>query len=202
MSGYLNAKAPPGVGAVYRAALDALAQYGPRRTGMTQIARLADTNRPYLYRNWASCQRLLQEATRHELRRVLDVACEIVDPLPSPCAEVRLVVCAARLLREHPAVGTMARTDPALVHTAILRPDSAWHTLAWSWLCDHVSGQVVAAADRDTVTLAVLTTALPYALTPPANPSDPAERTAIDARLSTAVHLCLGVSPPCTDCER
>jgi hypothetical protein len=47
------------------------------------------------------------------------------------------------------------------------------------------------AAERDRATPAVLTTALPYALTPPADPSDREERAAIDARLCAAVQLCL-----------
>ncbi|MGW3725320.1 hypothetical protein [Streptomyces sp. NPDC000851] len=108
---------------------------------------------------------------------------------------------AARLVREHPVVRTVARTDPELVHTAILRPVTDWHAMAWSWLHDHVTGHLTAAAERDSTTWAVLTMALPYALTPPPDSSDPGERAVIDARLSTAVHLCLGVSPPCTDCE-
>ncbi|WP_189325629.1 TetR/AcrR family transcriptional regulator [Streptomyces flaveus] len=185
---------------VHRATLDALAQYGPRRAGMTQIARLAGTNRPYLYRNWASREALVREATRLELKHLLYLARETVDPLPPRCLAVRFVVRAARLVREHPVVRTMARTDPDLVHASILRPATDWHSLAWAWLCDYVTGHLAAGAERDSTTLAVLTTAIPYALTPPADSSTPEDRAAIDARLSTAVHLCLGASLPCTDC--
>ncbi|MFI6009737.1 hypothetical protein ACIBAG_13090 [Streptomyces sp. NPDC051243] len=164
--------------------------HGPRRAGMAQIARLADTNRPFLCRNWAGRDALIREATRLEPRRLLFVAREVPDTLPPRCRQVRFVVRAARLLREHPVVGAMARTDPELVHAAILRPVTDWHTTARLWLREHVTGHITAPAERDSATLAVLTTALPYALTPSTNPS------AIDARLSTAVHLCLAVPTP------
>ncbi len=193
--------APVGTGTVYRAALDALAQHGPGRAGVTHIARLAGTNRTFLYRNWASPQALFREATLHELGRLLYVAREVAAPLPPRCLEARIVVRAARLVREHPVVRTMARTDPELVHAAILRSATEWHTLAWSWLREHVTGRLPGTVDRDHATLAVLTVALPYALTPPKDHSDPEERATIDARLSTAVHLCLAPSSPCTDCK-
>jgi AcrR family transcriptional regulator len=197
MSGSPHVKAPPGIGTVYRATLDALAQYGPRRAGMTQIARLADTNRPFLYRNWSGREALIREATRLELRRLLHVAREVSEPLPPRCLQARFVVRAARLLREHPVIGTMARVDPELVHFAILRPVTDWHTTAWFWLREHVTGHITEEAERDRATLAVLTTALPYALTPATNSSDPEERATIDARLSTAVHACLAAPTPC-----
>lgn len=201
MSGSPPSVWQPGRATVYRAVLDALTQYGPRRTGVTHIARLARCNRSYLYRNWADPQALLREATLSELRRVLYVAREVREPLPAGCLEARVVVRAARLVREHPVVRTMARTDPELVHAAILRPATAWHTLTWSWLHEHVTGRLTGAAERDRTTLAVLTTALPYALTPPADSSDTEERAKIDARLNTTVHLCLTLPLPCIDCS-
>ncbi|NUR00346.1 MAG: helix-turn-helix transcriptional regulator [Streptomyces sp.] len=194
-----HVKAPPGTGAVLRATLEALAQYGPRRAGMTQIARLADTNRLFLYRNWAGREALVEQAVRLELRRLLHLAREVREPLPSPCMEARIVVRAARLLREHPVVGTAARTDPELVHTAILRPATELHTTAWFWLSEHVTGHITEPAARERTTLAILTSALPYALTPPADPSDLSERAAIDDRLNTAVHLCLAAPSPCAE---
>ncbi|GAB2804384.1 hypothetical protein GCM10027073_41290 [Streptomyces chlorus] len=201
MNGFSSLYAPPGMGTVYRAALDALAQYGPRRTGVTHIARLADTNRPFIYRNWPSAQALVRAATLRELERVLDVARDAPGPLPPPrCHAVRVVVRAARILREHPVVATMARTEPALTHTAVLRLSTVWHDTAWHWLSKHVTGHLPPGAAQDTATLAVLTTALPYALTPPGLPAVPAERAAVDERLSTALHLCLEASVPCPDC--
>ncbi|MFF3908396.1 hypothetical protein ACFYZJ_20970 [Streptomyces sp. NPDC001848] len=192
----------PGTGTVYRATLDALAQYGPRRVGVTHVARLARCNRSYLYRNWAGPQVLIRDATLAELQRLLHVAREVPGPLPPPrCLAVRVVVRAARLLREHPVVRTMALTAPELVHAAVLRPATVWHRTAWDWLHRHVTGYLPRGTTRDTVTLAVLATALPYALTPPPEvPDHAAEREAVDRRLSLALHACLGLPPACPDC--
>jgi len=187
------------MGTVYRATLDALAMRGPRRTGITHIAKLADTNRQFFYRNWATPRVLLRDATLQELARVLQRALEVPSPLPPPqCQGVRFVVRAARLLREHPVVAAMARTEPALTYAAVLRPDTAWHGTAWQWLTEHVTAHVPGGTERDTVTLAVLTTALPYALIPPEESSED-ERAAVDRRLGQALHACLGLPLTCPD---
>ncbi|MEV6593627.1 TetR/AcrR family transcriptional regulator [Streptomyces acidicola] len=206
MSGTTSSVWQPGTGTVYRAALDALAEHGPRRVGVTHIARRARCNRSYLYRNWRSTKALIRDATLAELKHVLDVALDVPDPpLPPRCLAVRVVVRAARLLREHPVVRTMAVTDPELTHGAVLRPTTVWHATAWSWLCRHVTAHLPMGAAQDAVTLAVLTTALPYALTPPPESpdrSDPdSERASIDDRLSLSLHLCLGLPATCPDCR-
>ncbi|MGW3493927.1 hypothetical protein [Streptomyces sp. NPDC001020] len=55
--------------------------------------------------------------------------------------------------------------------------------------------------EQDTTTLAVLTTALPYALTPPPDSPDPtAERASIDRRLGASLHPCLGLPAGCELC--
>ncbi|MET7679129.1 TetR/AcrR family transcriptional regulator [Streptomyces sp. NPDC005423] len=69
---------------MYRATLDALAAHGPRRAGVTHIARLADTNRPFIYRNWPTPYVLLRDSTLRELRRVLDLAREVPGPPSAP----------------------------------------------------------------------------------------------------------------------
>ncbi|MPY62378.1 TetR/AcrR family transcriptional regulator [Streptomyces spongiae] len=206
MSGSSASVWQPSTGTVYRATLDALAEYGPRRVGVTHIARRARCNRSYLYRHWSSTQALIRDATLAELRHVLDVARDVPGPLPpSHCLAPRVVVRAARLVREHPVVRTMAVTDPELTHAAVLRPTTVWHTAAWSWLCRHVTAHLPLGAAQDVATLAVLTTALPYALTPPPDSPDrsgpAAERASIDDRLGASLHLCLGLSAACPDCR-
>ena len=186
---------------VYRATLDALAVRGPRRVGITHIAQLAGANRPFFYRNWATPHVLLRDATSQELKRLLHLAREVPGPLPPPrCHGVRMVVRAARLLREHPVVAAMARTEPALTYAAVLRPDTPWHRTAQHWLTEHVTAHLPSGTEQDTATLAVLTTALPYALIPPEESPDPAaERAAVDGRLSQALHACLGLPLACPD---
>jgi len=202
MNGSRYSTAPPGMTTVYRATLDALAQYGPRRIGVTHIARLADTNRTFIYRNWPDPQRLIRDATLGELKRLLYVARDLPGPLPPPgCLAVRMVVRAARLLREHPVVGAMARIEPTLAHSAVLRPASPWHDTVWQWLTEYVTAHLHRGPEQDTATLAVLTTALPYALTPPPDSSAPsAERASIDRRLSASLHPLLGLPAGCSLC--
>jgi len=200
MSSSKHVQAPPGMGTVYRATLDAMAMRGPRRVGVTHIARLADSNRQFFYRNWADPQVLLREATLQELKHVLQRALEVPSPLPPrECLGVRFVVRAARLLREHPVVAATARTEPAMTYAAVLRTDTEWHGTAWDWLTEHVTPHLPRGTERDTVTLAVLTTALPYALIPPEEPPSEAERAAVDHRLSQALHACLGLPLTCPD---
>jgi len=201
MSSSQHVQAPPGMATVYRATLDALAVRGPRRVGITHIAQLAGANRPFFYRNWATPHVLLRDATSQELKRLLHLAREVPGPLPPPrCHGVRMVVRAARLLREHPVVAAMARTEPALTYAAVLRPDTPWHRTAQHWLTEHVTAHLPSGTEQDTATLAVLTTALPYALIPPEESPDPAaERAAVDGRLSQALHACLGLPLACPD---
>ncbi|MEU6094529.1 hypothetical protein [Streptomyces sp. NPDC047079] len=202
MSDFSRHIAPPGMATVYRATLDALAQYGPRRAGVAHIARLADTNRTFIYRNWADPQALIRNATLGELKHLLQLARDVPGPLlPPGCLAIRVVLRATRLLREHPVVGAMARTEPTLAHTAVLRPTTVWHETAWQWLTEHVTGHLPRGPERNTATLAVLTTALPYAFTPPLEgPEDATEQASLYRRLSTSLHLCLGLPADCPDC--
>ncbi|MFR9798590.1 TetR/AcrR family transcriptional regulator [Streptomyces sp. MS06] len=206
MTGSRPSASPPGtgVGTVHRAALEALARHGPRRTGITHIARLARCDRSYLYRHWGDAGTLLREAALREFHRLLLVAREVPGRLPPPrCLPVLLVLRAARLLREHPVVGALARQEPEAVHAAVLDTGTVWHGTAWEWLCAHVTADLPAGARRDAVTLAVLTAALPYALTPPAaaDAGRAAEaRAVVDRRLGLTLHACLGLPPDCLDC--
>lgn len=189
---------PPSLTAVHRAAVDALAEHGHRQAGVTHVARLADTNRQYLYRNWRSLDDLFREATLSELDHVLDRAHELPDPLPPRCCvPVHKVVRAARLVREHPVVATLARTAPEVTFAAVLRPTTPWHDLAWRWLFACVAPRLPKGTETEPRLLAVLTAALPYALAP----GGESDRAAADRRLSLTLHAVLGLPVPCPDCH-
>ncbi|MDR3082921.1 MAG: TetR/AcrR family transcriptional regulator [Streptomyces sp.] len=202
MNGSPRFTAPPGMATVHRATLDALAQYGPRRVGVTHIARLADTNRAFIYRNWPDPRVLIRDATLGELKHLLNVARDVPEPVPPPgCLAVHMVVRAARLLREHPVVGALARIEPTHAHMAVLRPNTVWHNTAWHWLTEYVTAHLRLGPEQDTATLAVLTTALPYALTPPPESCDLSpERASVDRRLTASLHPCLGLPAGCSLC--
>jgi AcrR family transcriptional regulator len=190
------------MGTMYRAVLDTMAEHGPRQPPIAQIARLAFTNRQFIYRNWPDLTVLFRDACADELDRLLSRAAEVPgtwdDPLPPTCHVVAQVVRAARMLREHPVTLATARTSPDLCLTALAWPVTPFHTSALQWvrssLCTLYSGR-----ELEALAEALFTVAAPFALVPPTS-SEPAERARLDGRLRSALHLCLTSSPACTDC--
>lgn len=195
----MSIHAPPGIGTVYRAVLATLAEHGPRRPPLAQVARLAATNRQYLYRNWPDFQVLIQKACEAELDRLLYVASDTGGTLPPPCRVPAQIVRAARLLREHPVTHATARTSPDLLLTALTRPATALHTRALYWVQARLY-ESRPGTDHSTMARTLFTVAAPFALVPPPS-DDPSDRELLNARLSTALHACLGLAPACSDCS-
>ncbi|GGL06200.1 TetR/AcrR family transcriptional regulator [Streptomyces flaveus] len=195
----MSIHAPPGMGTVYRAVLATLAEHGPRRPPIAEIARRAATSRQYLYRNWPDFQVLIQKACKAELDRLLDVASCTGGTLPQPCRLPAQLVRAARLLREHPVTRATARTSPDLLLTALTRPTTALHTRALYWV---QAGLCISqpSADHSTTARTLFTVTAPFALVPPPW-DDPSDRELLNTRLSTALHACLGLTPACSDCS-
>jgi len=189
----MSLHAPPGVGAVYRAVLATLAEHGPRRPPLAEVARRAATSRQYLYRNWPDFQVLIQKACEAELGRLLDVASCTGGTLPQPSRLPAQIVRAARLLREHPVTRATARTSPDLLLTALTRPTTTLHTRALYWVQE---GLYLWRPGRDHSDLArtLFTVTAPFALVPPPT-DDLSDRELLDTRLSTALHSCLGLDP-------
>ncbi|WP_328770774.1 TetR/AcrR family transcriptional regulator [Streptomyces sp. NBC_00286] len=189
----MSLHAPPGVGTVYRAVLATLAEHGPRRPPIAEIARRAATSRQYLYRNWPDSRLLIQKACESELDRLLDVAGCTGGTLPQPCRLPAQIVHAARLLREHPVTQATARTSPDLLLTALTEPTTTLHTRALHWL---QAGLYLWRPGPDDAALArtLFTVTAPFALVPP--PSDNlSDRQLLDTRLTTALHTCLSLDP-------
>ncbi|MEV5534366.1 hypothetical protein [Streptomyces prunicolor] len=198
----MSTHAPPGMGTMYRAVLDTMAEHGPRQPPIAQIARLAFTNRQFIYRNWPDLTVLFRDACAAELDRVLHRAAEVPgtwdDPLPPTCHVIAQIVRAARMLREHPVTLATARTSPDLCLTALAGPVTPFHTSARQWVRSclytlHSGRELEARAE------ALCTVAAPFALVPPTS-SEPAERARLDEQLRSALHLCLTSSPACADC--
>lgn len=192
------------MGAVYRAVLDTMAEHGARQPPIAQIARLALTNRQFLYRNWPKPENLFRDACAAELNRILSVAADTEatgtgdGPTPPSCHVIAQIVRAARLLREHPVTEATARTSPDLCLAALAGSATPLHLRALHWLRGrlytlHSGGDLEIMAD------ALLTIATPFALIPPASPG-PAERTRLDTQLCSALHSCLSSPPACTSC--
>ncbi|GAA2625227.1 TetR/AcrR family transcriptional regulator [Streptomyces vastus] len=195
----MSIHAPPGMGTVYRAVLATLAEHGPHRPPLAEVARRAATNRQYLYRNWPDFQVLIREACEAELDRLLYVASDTGARLPPSCRVPAQIVRAARLLREHPVTHATARTSPDLLLTALARPATALHTRALYWVQARLY-EWRPGTDHSTTARALFTVAAPFALVPPPS-DDPSDRERLNARLSTTLHACLGLTPACSDCS-
>ena len=199
----MSTHAPPGMGTVYRAVLDTMAEHGPLQPPIAQIARLAFTNRQFLYRNWPNPKILFRDACAAELDRLLDRAAEVPgtwdEPLPPTCHVIAQIVRAARLLREHPVTQTTARTSPDLCLAALTGPVTPFHGQALQWVRGRLY-TLYPGKDSDTLAEALFTVAAPFALIPPTPPS-PAERTRLDGQLRAALHSCLSTTPACTTCD-
>ncbi|MBA4864828.1 hypothetical protein H1V43_26465 [Streptomyces sp. PSKA54] len=190
--------APPGMTQVHRAVVDTMAMYGPRRVPLAHVARLAGTNRQFLYRNWPRTSNLVRQACEGELRRVLHAAAEVGDPFPPLCLAVEQVVRAARLIREHPVTEAAARTAPDLLLKSLTGPATPLHTQALHWLYERLD-VLRFHKDLESTGRLILTVAAPFALLPP-TPKSRDERTRLDTRLRSALHACLSPAPPCTAC--
>ncbi|MFJ5305533.1 TetR/AcrR family transcriptional regulator [Streptomyces sp. NPDC088350] len=198
----MSAHAPPGMGTVYRAVLDTMAEHGPRQPPIAQIARLASTNRQFIYRNWPDPKVLFRDACMAELDSLLHRAAEVPgvgdDPMPPTCHVITQIVRAARLLREHPVTQAAARTSPDLCLAALTWPVTPFHERGLQWMRGRLF-TLHPGKDLETLAEALLTVTAPFALIPPTSPG-PAEQARLDSRLHSALHSCLSTTPACTDC--
>lgn len=107
--------------AVDRAILDAaracVAEYGVRRTTLTEVARRAGVSRPTVYRRWADTGSLVADLLVRELREI------IVDTSPSTgTARERLVgaiVGGGSMIRRNPLFAKIFRADADVMQTYV-----------------------------------------------------------------------------------
>ncbi|MFE7106195.1 hypothetical protein ACFU98_12455 [Streptomyces sp. NPDC057575] len=191
-------KAPPSLSLVYSAVLQSMAEHGPRKMNLALVARLAETDRQLLYRNWPDRNVLVRECADHELQRVLFVAGNLRSEQEGLCRVAEKIVRAARMVREHPVTRATARTDPDLLRGALLSYDTRLHGRARHWLNDLFPWQLARSIPNlRLLSDVLLTVAAPFALTPPEEPHTDSERSELDARLRITLHLCLGIAPDC-----
>ncbi|SCF91666.1 hypothetical protein GA0115254_124826 [Streptomyces sp. Ncost-T10-10d] len=191
-------KAPPSQSLIYSAVLQSMAEHGPRRMNMALAARIADTDRQLLYRNWPDRNVLVRESAESELQRVLFVASDLRSEQEGLCRVAEQIVRAARMAREHPVTRTTVRTDPDLLRSALLDTDTRLHGRARYWLGGLFPGPLARTIPHMyRLPDVLLTVAAPFALTPPEEPHTDSERSQLDARLRTALHMCLGIAPDC-----
>lgn len=110
-----------GAAAVEQTILDAaracVAEFGVRRTTLTEVARRAGVSRPTVYRRWADSRDLVAELLVRELREIIAAAVPTTGP-----ARQRLVtgvVTGAAEVRSNPLFGKIFRTDTDLMLTYV-----------------------------------------------------------------------------------
>ncbi|WP_458686847.1 TetR/AcrR family transcriptional regulator [Nocardia tengchongensis] len=107
--------------AVDRAILDAaracVAEFGVRRTTLTEVARRAGVSRPTVYRRWPDTGSLVADLLVHELREI------IADTAPSTgTARARLVgaiVGGGSMIRRNPLFAKIFRADADVMQTYV-----------------------------------------------------------------------------------
>lgn len=113
--------APSEETSVERTILDAaracVAEFGVRRTTLTEVARRAGVSRPTVYRRWPDSRALIAELLVRELRGIIAAAMPAAGP-----ARARLitgVVAGAAQVRTNPLFGKIFRTDTDLMLTYV-----------------------------------------------------------------------------------
>ncbi len=103
-----------------------LAQYGPRKLSLTDIATLAGVSRPTLYRHFASKRDLLLALADHEKERFESELAEALEGLAGPARLDRALCFIIEFQHEYPIRGLVA-VEPAFMLDQLER---ALHSMA------------------------------------------------------------------------
>jgi TetR/AcrR family transcriptional repressor of uid operon len=130
-------------GRILDAALELVAGSGFRHLTMDDVARKARVGRMTVYRRFGSRQALVDGLAVRECRRCLDTIAAALDPAdPMPERLTSLFTATLGVIREHPLLARLARTEPeGLLHT-LNADDSAVFRLVHQFLSTLIrSGQ-------------------------------------------------------------
>ncbi|WP_157103818.1 TetR/AcrR family transcriptional regulator [Nocardia harenae] len=103
--------------AIFRAARDCVAEFGVRRSTLTEVARRAGVSRPTVYRRWPDTGSLIAELLVRELRDI--VAASMPAAGDARTRLVTGVVGGARLVRANTLFAKIFRTDTDLMLTYV-----------------------------------------------------------------------------------
>jgi TetR/AcrR family transcriptional regulator, repressor for uid operon len=120
---------------VLDAALDLVAASGFRHLTMDDVARRARVGRMTVYRRFGTRQALIDALAVRECRRCLDSIAASLDPAdPMPERLVSLFTATLTVIREHPLLERLARTEPESLLHALNADDSAVFRLVQQFL--------------------------------------------------------------------
>lgn len=137
------------------AALALSAAGGVRRLTMDAVASRAGVGRMTVYRRFGDRERLVEALAAREGRRCLaelDAAVDPADPVTEQIADG--FATSMRLVREHPLLGRLARTEPESVLAALTEEGSSVFAMARGFLALRLrsareEGQVAADLDPE-----------------------------------------------------
>jgi AcrR family transcriptional regulator len=110
---------------ILRATVDAAAIHGLRRLSVADVARRAGLSRPTLYKHFESKDALVAAAVRREAGAMVDAVSAVVDGIDDPRAALEAgVLLALRLVRDHPLLDRVVRTEPEVLVPLLTTDDS------------------------------------------------------------------------------
>ena len=109
------------------AAVEAASIHGITRLSVADVAKRAGLSRPTLYKRYPSKQALVSAAVVREATRVIEAVQRAVDAVdPAEGAKAALIAglgTALRLLREHPLLDRIVRSEPETLVPALTTDD-------------------------------------------------------------------------------
>jgi AcrR family transcriptional regulator len=101
---------------IIRATVEAAAVHGLSRLSVADVAKRAGLSRPTLYKHFESRDVLVAAAVRHEADAMMDAVRSMVDGIDDPRAALEAgVLLALRLVRDHPLLDRIVRTEPEVL---------------------------------------------------------------------------------------
>jgi AcrR family transcriptional regulator len=101
---------------ILRATVEAAAVHGLTRLSVADVAKRAGLSRPTLYKHFESKDVLVAAAVQREAIMMMDAVRAVVDGIDEPRESLEAgVLLALRLVRDHPLLDRIVRTEPEVL---------------------------------------------------------------------------------------
>lgn len=101
---------------ILQAAVEVAAVHGVTRLSVLDVAKRAGLSRPTLYKHFPSKDALVAAAVQREAAAMADAVRTVVDSIDAPQAALEAgVLGALRLVRDHPLLDRVVRTEPEVL---------------------------------------------------------------------------------------
>jgi TetR/AcrR family transcriptional regulator, repressor for uid operon len=110
---------------ILRAAVEAASLHGISRLSVADVAKRAGLSRPTVYKRFPSKAVLVTAAVRHEATAIVEAVRRVVDDIDDPAAALEAgILTALRLVRQHPLLDRIVRTEPEMLVPLLTVDDS------------------------------------------------------------------------------